>query len=291
MAEAGDHQPGADPDGGTADEERTSRLSPREAVNPDKGHWPPWSAKFLNDFRSAKNAQENDGLIAPIFPSPDWADAPGASSAAILDAARRRHDQALDRSEKAEARAQRIVQTGLTLLALSFIVVGFEANRLRSADAPLWAWIAVLVLDGATIGMLALAIVQAISVDRVGFFHPANPGKAAQHKDDAAMRRDLALQEELAASMANWTGGKKVNEFLQARAWLTRAISFLALSGAVACLVWLLTAPAPPEPVQVQVTVGFRPSSGPTVAPSTTTTTGVTTSTARPPANSSTTTP
>lgn len=122
--------------GGASEGEGQSKLASADPIDPSKGYWPPWHAKFRNDFRSAKEAKANDGLVAPAVEPPEWADDDAAATATILDAARRRHDQATERGTLAEDRASRLLQTGLTLLALAFVVAGFEASRLREADAP-----------------------------------------------------------------------------------------------------------------------------------------------------------
>lgn len=234
--------------GGGADEgEGQSGLAPPKGDYPD-GYWPSWHAKLRNDFRSAKKAKANDGLISPSFKDPVWTAEPGASTAEILEAARRRREQADDRGSTAEARAQRIAQIGLTLLAVAFLVAGFTANRLRAGDAAVLWWIAAAVTI-APILLLALTITQAISVDRVGYVHPAEPGPAAAADAENEQRRILITQEARAALLANWTARHKVNEFLQARAWLTRSIVALAAAGIAACLVWLFVEPpAPAEP-------------------------------------------
>lgn len=242
--------------GGAEEGEGRSHLAPEDQSDPN-GHWPSWQAKLRNDFRSHRNAKANDGLVTPKIEDPPWTDEPGVDTEVLLEAARRRHDQALARSEVAEARSHRIAQTGLTLLAIAFLIVGFVATRIQ-AGGLWWMWgvlgVAVCI---APIALLALVVVQAIGVDRVGYTVPAQPAEAARFEDAAAQRRSLIRQEMRAATMANWTARKKINEFLQARAWLTRAMASLVLSGIAACVVWLTVDPpaVPPSPVRVEVTV------------------------------------
>lgn len=255
--------------GGGADEgEGESSLAPPKDDYPD-GYWPPWHAKLRNDFRSAENAKSNDGLVSPTFDDPAWTTGPGAHTAEVLEAARRRGMQAADRGTTAEARAQRIVQVGLTMLTVAFLVAGFTANRVRAGDAACWWWIAV----GVTIVpilLLALTITQAVSVDRVGYVHPAEPGPAAANDDEDEQRRILVRQEARAANMANWTARHKVNEFLQARAWLTRSITALGAAGIAACLTWIFVAPAPPTTPDINVDVHVSSPETTTTAPTTT---------------------
>lgn len=282
-AQAAELNEGAGTGGGTPEGEGQSKLAPVGPIDPKEGYWPPWHAKYRNDFRSAKEARANDGLIAPKFEPPAWADDEHAGTATILDAARRRHDQAAERGTMAEDRSSRLVQTGLTLLALAFVIAGFEANRLREANAPVWVLVMVLGVNAAAIGMLGLAIIQAQSVDRVGYAQPASPSGAASLDDENLQQRELAVQETMAAQMANWTGWHKVNEFLQARAWFTRGVTALVVSGLVACGVWQFA--VPPKPADPVVQVNLPPATDPT--PATTTTAPVTSTSTTAPGSSS----
>ncbi len=205
------------------------------------GYWPSWWQKFRNDFRTARGASANDGLRAPEFQLPDWARGPGAGTEVVLEAARRRHQDAEARIDKAEARAARLVQTALSLLAITFVSAGYQAHRLRSAHAPLYTWIAGVPI-AAAIFCLAMSAVEAVGVDRVGYVQPAEPGPAASLVDEAAQRRNLVGQEALAALMANWTARHKVNEGLQARAWMTRGVTALAMSGISLIVIWAVVA-------------------------------------------------
>lgn len=216
---------------------------PMEALQP-KGHWPPWHEKFRNDFRSAKRAKSNDGLLSPPIDDPAWTTSPGAHTHEVLEAARRRAASAMERISVAEARAHRIVQMGLTLLAVAFLIAGFTAERVRSGDAGGGWWIAVAVTI-APILLLALTITQAISVDRVSYVNPAEPGPAAEYTTADDQRRNLIMQENRARLMADWTARHKVNEFLQARAWLTRSITALIAAGLAASFTWLFVGQAP----------------------------------------------
>ena len=121
-----------DPDGGSRDQPIASDV-------PD-GDWPSWQKKFRNDWRTKKNAVANDGLKGPTFTKPDWITADGAATDTILEATRRRHEQAEDRIEKAEQRAARLAQTAMTLLALTFVACGFIANRMRTSQANIIVW-------------------------------------------------------------------------------------------------------------------------------------------------------
>jgi hypothetical protein len=218
------------------------------APNPG-GTWPKWWQKLRNDFRSAANAQENDGLVGPRFEPPPWIEGPGGAAEETLEAARRAHRDGLDRIATAEARASRLIQAALTLLALTLAVTGFEINRLRLVHARWWAWMPILFVSGAAVVCIALAVLQGIGVDRASLVQPADPEQVARRSTAAERQRNLVLQEIHGAWIANWTGRHKLNEFLQARAWLTRGIVALILTGLSALGVWTLTTvPAKVQP-------------------------------------------
>jgi hypothetical protein len=222
--------------GGGVEEGEGEQLLGREP--PADEHWPPWWKKYLNDFLPAKQAKNNDGMRSPQFEDAPWTEGPGALTPVVLDAARRRHDQAEIRIAVAEQRSERLAQRALTLLALAFVAVGYQASTLRDQEAPVLLWALALLFGGSAIAMLAIAAIEAIGVDRVGYTQPADPGEAATYSDEGAQRRSLAMQEHRAARMANWTARHKVNEFLQARAWLTRGITALVLSGVLGVAIW-----------------------------------------------------
>ncbi|GJM38421.1 MAG: hypothetical protein DHS20C19_17880 [Acidimicrobiales bacterium] len=223
---------------------RDRLLAPPADLDPTEGYWPGWKRKFANDFMPAKDAQANDGLVPPEFEDASWIlDGEGSGSRVVLEAARSRHVDAEARGRTAEQRAHRLVQSGLTLLAVSFALTGFELNRLRDAQSPIWAWVVVALISVMTIALLTLAVVQAISVDRVGYYQPVNPASAAEFGSEDSQRRAIVAAEMRGAALANWTGLKKVNEFLQARAWFSRAVAMLVVSGLTAALLWVLAVP------------------------------------------------
>lgn len=243
-----EHFEGAAGTGGGAGEGEGQQLLGQ--VPPEVPHWPSWWKKYLNDFLPAKRAKPNDGMRSPQFGDQPWATSPGATTEVVLEAARRRHDQAEARTALAEQRAERLAQRALTLLALAFVLVGSQASTLKTNGAPWWLWLVAMGVGGFAIAMLTIAAIQAIGVDRVGYAQPADPGEAAVLDEVPAQRRALASQEIRAAEMANWTARNKVNEFLQARAWLTRGITALILSATCGVGIWTTTArtttPAPP---------------------------------------------
>ena len=247
-----------------------------------KGVWPPWWKKFGTDFQRAKNAKSNDGLQAPALTDLEWASSRGAGTPEILEAARRRHEQAEARIEKAEARAERLVQRGLSLIAIDFLLVGYLANRFQAREYALGWWCVGLAFPIAALAMLGLCVIQAIGVDRVGFVEPADPGRAAVLPSRNQVR-NLVLQEAEAAQTANWTARHKLNEVLQARAWFSRGFAALVLSGLVLVFVWSVGN----SQTTTKTKASPRPSTTTTVTSTTTTATTTASSTTAPITSSS----
>lgn len=203
------------------------------------GTWPKWWKKYLNDWRPAKHAAANDGLEPPVPERPTWTDGPGADTSIVLDAARQRTAQFEDRITTAESRAARLTERALALLTLTFLATGYVAARLRDADPSIVVWVAALLPSAGSLVCLGLATIEALGVDRAGFVEPVRPSDAARFRTESAQRRALIAQEVRAAEMARWTGRKKLNEFLQARAWFTRGVTFVVLMGFAATAIWI----------------------------------------------------
>ena len=235
------------------------------AEPPHDGFWPTCWSKFANDFRRAKNAKASDGLLAPPFDSSEWEALSGAGTEVVLEATRRRHDQAEARIARAEERATRITQTALTLLTVAFVVAYFEADRLRAIGAPWVVWPLFLVLPVATFVSLAIAVIESLGVDRVGYVWPADPRAAAALTEQEAQRCNLTVQEARASFAANWTAGHKLDEVLQARAWLTRGITTLILTYVFAAGLWFLTPETPRAPAHNAAAA--TPTSSPCLTP------------------------
>ena len=237
-----------------------------------EGVWPRWWEKFREDFKPARKAKANDGLQAPDFPPVEWAQDGSAGTEVILEATRRRLEQAEARTAKAEERADRLVQRSLSLIALDFLILGFVASRMRTRHPGIEWWVLGLTATGLPLVCLGLCAIQAVGVDRVGFGAPAEPEPAAT-LDGAAQIRNLVAQEARATQMANWSALKKVNEVLQARAWFSRGVAALVVAAAVMAAAWAQGEPAKEDP----------PS-----APPATTSTSVPTTTSAPPATTTT---
>lgn len=216
-----------------------------ECVRNGEGVWPRWWEKFFNDFKRSANAKSNDGLQAPDFPDIDWAEVPAAGTEIILEANRRRLEQAEARTEKAEERADRLVQRGLPLIALNFLIVGYIASRFQAREVALAWWAVGLAFPVLALVFLGLCVIQAVGVDRVGFVSPAEPASAARLEGDDQIR-NLAVQEARAVQMANWTAKKKINEVLYARAWFSRGFAALLVSATVMVVVWAIGEPPNP---------------------------------------------
>lgn len=227
-----------EPDYRSDDDESTPRrrsiLDPKESFKLEDGYWPSWWKKYLNDWVNAEKAKPRDGIVPPELQDPLWLDRAGASSRLLLDAARLRHDQAEARIGAVEQRAARLTQTALALMTLAVVAAGFIADRLRILDPhPVW-WTLASLIAVAPIVLFGMSLLHSLGIDRVSLVHPPDPGLATAFDEESQQRRNLIGQEIRAAEIANWTAGKKVNEFLQARAWLTRAATMLLVSGVVA---------------------------------------------------------
>ncbi len=217
---------------------RRSILDPGKPVPPSEGYWPTWLKKYLNDWATAKHARPRDGIIPPELDDPAWLDRAAACTKEILEAARRRHERAEARIDAIERRAARLSQTALTLITLALLAAGFIADSLRVVDPPTAVWVFGLLLAVLPIGFFIMSLGQSLGIDRVSLVNPPEPGLAAAFEDESEQRRNLTRQETRAAATANWTAGKKVNEFLQARAWLTRAVTALIGSALMAGALW-----------------------------------------------------
>lgn len=213
----------------TADEEAAKRDS--------AGRWPRWWVRLIADLLPARFAPSQDGLTAPRYSAPEWLSAPGSSSADVLELARRLHESAEDRAAGAEERGGKIAQTSLAMLAIAFTATGFIAARLRESAASLlvWFW---LVPSAIAIFSLSMSALQGIGAQhRVRLSHQLTLAHVAL-APDADRFRVLIEQEDRAALVANWSAGHRLNEVLQALAWLTRGILALIFAGGVAIVLW-----------------------------------------------------
>jgi hypothetical protein len=192
------------------------------------GSWPRMVFRFYQDLLPAKFAKANDGAVAPSIELADWVES--VSSEEALQAAVRANDKAAEGVKTAEAKAQRLAQVALALLTIAFGVASYQAQRVRASGGG-WRWIE-LAPVALAIMSLALAGVEAIEIDRVGFFASGGVSDAvAASVEDR--RAALIAAEERGRLLAQWTSRRKLSSLMQARAWLSRGLLALAVAGLV----------------------------------------------------------
>jgi hypothetical protein len=173
------------------------------------------------------------GLKAPVFSPPKWISESWAETPPVLDQARRAHDRAMDRASEAEAKSGRTLQLSLALLASAIGILGFQLTVIRSQGWPLAIYL--LVLPTVTAALcLALAGAIAAEGDRPGLYHMPGPADAGS---DSNPIRGMVLAEEHGRFLANWTSTKKLDDLLQARAWLTRGLLLLVIAATIAAAI------------------------------------------------------
>jgi hypothetical protein len=160
------------------------------------------------------------GIRPPTYERPAWLQEEFTNTPEALEQAKRGHDAAVARAEVAEAKADRLVQRSLTLLALTLIVAGAELRYVREQGGGL----EYLLLIPAVVAIvtLALAGIEAAEIDRVGAYHQPGAEALAGWKDSLA--RGSVEAEELGRQWAHWTASRKYDALLQARAWFSRGL-------------------------------------------------------------------
>jgi hypothetical protein len=208
-------------------------TSPEPPTDNPKGYWPPWLLRFWWDLMPGKFVPGQGGLKAPVFLPPDWIHESWAETPAVLDQARKAHDRAMDRASEAEAKSGRTLQLSLALLASAIGILGFQLTVIRSQGWPWAIYLFVLPTAAAAI-CLALAGAIAAEGDRPGIYHM--PGLAEAGSDSNPIR-GMVLAEEHGRFLANWTSTNKLNDLLQARAWLTRGLLLLVIAATIAAAI------------------------------------------------------
>lgn len=219
---------------------QTSRYNPDDEYS-DLGVWPPWWKKLWWDL-SRRPPDRTDGLRAPVPRTPYWLDEAGAGAAETLSAAQATRAHAESRVERAEARAMRLLQTSLALLALTFTATGFLLDRMIASPQP-WSKYLLLLPGAAALGALVVAAALALGVDRVGLSIAPLPGPIAEATDEG--RAATAAAEEVRSALISaWTAGHKLSEANRSRAWLTSGIAaLLLLGGSVLVGLWAIDEP------------------------------------------------
>ena len=198
-----------------------------------EGTWPRAIKRFLFDFLPAKRAPNNDGVVAPQFRRPDWANEVAARPPA-LEAARRAHDEAKSGAQVAEEKGNRLVQVALTLLAIALGLLAFQLQRVGGHG---WAWSFSLLPIAVALVCLALAAFEALEIDRVGVYsHPSGERLAGLGVQDPIAV--LIAEEEIGRQLARWSSRHKHTDLMRARAWFSRGLAALIVAGILGAATW-----------------------------------------------------
>lgn len=231
----------------------TARDDISGAPDPAEGVWPSWRARVWADLSPRSWVPGQAGIKAPVYDPPGWLDQPSASTEASVTLAKELFEIAEARAEYSETRGGKVAQSCLGLLAIAFTATGFLAARLRILEVEWWLWL-LLVPAGTAIVALSLAGLQAMDAEhRVKLSFPPLLDDVAQ-TDDPKQRRVLVEEYDRAAQLADWCSNKRLGELLQARAWLTRGIIALTLTGIAVVGAWAVATPPVDDAAQPQNT-------------------------------------
>lgn len=199
------------------------------AVVQSDGEWPRALRRVAWDLGRRGPAPPNDGIVPPAVPRPGWIDRVAVVPAAV-DAAKAANEAARSATATAEAKASRLVQLGLAVLAFALALGAYQLT-FDLARSP--AWLPTLIPVGISIVCLALAIFEAGEIDRVGFYRELR----ASDFDGVGPRGASAVQievEETGRDLARWTANHKISDLMQARAWLARGLIALLIAALTA---------------------------------------------------------
>jgi len=157
----------------------------------------------------------------------EWLTSEIAEKLEALEQTRRAHDLERERAQLLEAKATGMVTLCLTLLATALALGGYQVGILRGAHRPNWLLIVPAALS---VACLVFAAITSLEVQRVGIYQWEGAEPFGRDPDG---RLGIVRAEETGRQLARWTAGIKVNGYLQARAWLSRAIVALIASAIV----------------------------------------------------------
>ncbi|MGB3409923.1 MAG: hypothetical protein WBA45_01895 [Microthrixaceae bacterium] len=220
----------------------TDGAEPSGAPDPTEGEWPSWRRHVWADLLPDALAPPQSGLRAPEYERPDWLDSSRAHTELSLGLAKDLFELAEARADHGEARGGKIAQSALTLLAIAFTATGFLAARLRVLDVDVWVWITLLPAAIAIVS-LSLAALQAMDAEqRVRLSFPPLIDDVAQ-AEPADQTAKLVEGYDQAAFLANWCSNRRLDELIQAKAWLTRGIIALIVTGLIVVGAWSVATP------------------------------------------------
>lgn len=195
----------------------------------------------------------------------DWITREIADFPDALDQTRRAHALERERAVSLEAKASTMASLCLTLTATALAVGGYELQYVRRGHGGAW-WCTIPAAF--SVVFLALAVISALEVQRVGIYQWEGAEPLARPPGGLL---GLVQSEEVGRQFAAWTALTKANGFLQARAWLSRALVCLILSALVAIGIATRPGRASPRPARVTSPGPTPTTAAPRPAPSTTT--------------------
>jgi hypothetical protein len=160
----------------------------------------------------------------------EWITAEIANDPEALNQTRRAHDLERARIEALESKSGSTVNLCLTLLATSLALSGYQLAFLRQHGFRHDCWL-LLVPAALSIMCVTTAGITALEIQRVGIYQWAGAEPLGYTPGG---RLGLVRAEEEGRRLANWSARIKVNAYLQARAWLSRALVAMILSAVVA---------------------------------------------------------
>jgi hypothetical protein len=201
----------------------------QHGVREAAGMWPAPGKRVFYDFLPKNKAPDSDGLKAPKFSPPVWADEVAGYSGAV-EVARAAREAAEEAAKRAEDKASRLVQVTLALLTVSLALGSYQLTFSLEHSWPFWF---LLVPIAVALGFLAIAAFEGVLIDRVGFYYqPSGQALAGTaHRDPNAI---LLAGEERGRQLAGWSSDHKHTDLMQARAWFTRGLAALLIAGLVA---------------------------------------------------------
>lgn len=202
----------------------------RQREAPQSGHWPSPIRQFIWDMLPARYAPPNAGLVEPRYTSPEWISGP-IDDRDVLELARLAHERAADRASAAEDKASRLANLSLALLAVSFSLAGYQLSLIRPHGIELQLLFLLPVIMAGL--FFALSGIDALEVDRPGMYH--QPGADELAGSAEPLKKQIEL-EDRGRALASWTARNKLSMLLQARAWFSRGLVALTLSGVIAVL-------------------------------------------------------
>lgn len=166
------------------------------------------------------------GLTVPK-PRLDWITQGIADDPHALEQTRRAHDLERGRADSLEQKSAALVTLCLSLLAIGLAIGGYQLGYVRHHHSGHW-WL--IVPAGVSVACLAMATISALEVQRVGIYQWEGAEPLGRQPGGVL---GLVLAEEKGRRLAEGTALIKANQFLQARAWLSRALIALILAALV----------------------------------------------------------